>query len=104
MGGFAEVGFKGTRKAYFEYSGLDLRPGQHVLVEADRGEDLGEVTAVGHVAERKCGSSGGCATPTPEKKVLRLARPEEMRKMDGLRTDEDHVRTETEYQPTYSPS
>jgi hypothetical protein len=41
--------------------------GQHVIVEADRGEDLGEVTAAGVIAERKCsGSSGGCATPVPE--------------------------------------
>ena len=54
MSGFAEVCFKGSRKEYFAYAGLDLRPGQHVIVQADRGEDLGEVddddVTAGHVA------------------------------------------------------
>ena len=54
MAGFAEVRFKGTRKGYYSYAELDLRPGHHVIVQADRGEDLGEVTAVGVFAERKC--------------------------------------------------
>ena len=66
MAGFAEIRFKGTRKEYFTYRGIDLRPGQHVIVEADRGEDLGEVSAIGVIAERKCSSSnGGCATGRP---------------------------------------
>ena len=76
MAGFAEIRFKGTRKGYFSYSQLDLRPGHAVVVEADRGEDLGNVSALGIIAERKCSSSeGGCATPTPEHRVLRVARP-----------------------------
>jgi cell fate regulator YaaT (PSP1 superfamily) len=95
MPGFAEVHFKGTRKDYFTTVGIDLRPGQHVMVEADRGEDLGEVTAVGLIAERKCSSSGGCATPTPEKRILRLARGDEVGRVDELRDDEDRVRRET---------
>ena len=48
--GFAEVHFKGTRKDYFTYADLELRPGRHVVVQADRGEDVGEVTAVGVIA------------------------------------------------------
>lgn len=96
MAGFAEVRFKGTRKGYYSYRDLDLRPGQHVLVQADRGEDLGKVSAIGAVAERKCSSSsGGCATPTPEKSVLRVARTEEVSKLDELREDEPRVRAET---------
>ncbi|HEX9885298.1 MAG TPA: regulatory iron-sulfur-containing complex subunit RicT [Longimicrobiales bacterium] len=94
MNGFAEVRFKGTRKAYFTSDGLDLLPGQRVIVEADRGEDLGEVTAVGAVAERKCSSSGGCATPTPEKRVVREARDDEVGRLPGLREDEGRVRAE----------
>jgi cell fate regulator YaaT (PSP1 superfamily) len=86
--GFAEVHFKGTRKDYFSYAGLDLFPGQHVIVQADRGEDLGEVTAVGLIAERKCSSSSGCATPTPDRRVLRLARDEEVETLDSIRSDE----------------
>lgn len=96
MPGFAEVRFKGTRKGYFGYAGLDLRPGQHVIVQADRGEDLGEVSAVGTIAERKCSSSnGGCATPTPDRAVLRHARPEEVSRLTALRSDEGRVRAET---------
>ncbi len=95
MAGFAEVRFKGTRKAYFSYGGdLDLRPGLSVVVEADRGEDLGEVSAVGVIAERKCSSSGGCATPTPEKRVLRVARSDEVSRSETLRDDEERVRGE----------
>ena len=96
MPGFAEIRFKGTRKGYFSYSDLDLRPGQHVIVQADRGEDLGEVTAVGTIAERKCSSSsGGCATPTPDHTVVRMARDDEVARRHALRTDEDRVRAET---------
>jgi cell fate regulator YaaT (PSP1 superfamily) len=92
--GFAEVRFKGSRKGYFGFADLDLRPGQHVLVQADRGEDLGEVSAVGAVAERKCSSSGGCAKPEPEHRVLRVARQDEVDRAQALRTDEDRVRVE----------
>jgi cell fate regulator YaaT (PSP1 superfamily) len=94
MAGFAEVRFKGTRKGYFSYADIDLSPGQRVVVEADRGEDLGEVSAVGVIAERKCSSSGGCATPTPEFKVVRLARPDDTSKAEKLREDESRVRVE----------
>ena len=95
MASFAEVRFKGTRRDYFAYSDLELRPGSKVIVEADRGEDLGEVTALGTIAERKCGSSGGCATPLPERHVLRFARDGEAAKVADLREDEHRVRTET---------
>ena len=96
MAGFAEVCFKGTRKGYFSYTGLELAPGQHVIVQADRGEDLGEVSAVGTIAERKCSSSnGGCATPAPEHSVVRLARQDEVAHCDSLRNDEHRVRAET---------
>lgn len=94
MAGFAEVRFKGTRKGYFTYTDFELQPGQQVVVEADRGEDLGEVSAVGVIAERKCSSSGGCATPTPEFKVIRVARSDDSSKAQTLRADEDRIRNE----------
>ena len=93
--GFAEVHFKGTRKDYFTYANLELIPGRHVVVQADRGEDVGEVTAVGLIAERKCSSSGGCATPTPDRRVLRIAQDDEVARLDDLRKDEARVRQET---------
>lgn len=96
MGGFAEVRFKGTRREYYSYGvPLDPTPGDWVVVEADRGEDLGLVTAIGLIAERKCSSSGGCSTPTPEKRLLRAAGEEEVARLDELRTDEERVRAET---------
>jgi cell fate regulator YaaT (PSP1 superfamily) len=95
MVGFAEVCFKGTRKGYFTYADLDLRPGSHVIVEADRGEVLGEVSAVGAIAERKCSTSGGCETPTPEHRVLRVARVDEVSRCLELRDDEHRVRQQT---------
>ncbi len=95
MTAFAEVRFKGTRRDYFTAPGYDLRPGQWVFVEADRGEDVGEVTAVGLIAERKCSSSGGCATPTPERRVLRRANEADVAKLSELRQDEERVRSQT---------
>ena len=95
MAGFAEVRFKGTRKSYFAYEALDLVPGTLVVVEADRGEDLGEITALGSIAERKCATSGACSTPLPELRVLRVARQAERARLEDLRADETRVRTET---------
>jgi cell fate regulator YaaT (PSP1 superfamily) len=95
MGTFAEVGFKANRKSYFTATDLNLHIGSHVIVEADRGEDLGEVRALGVVAERKCSSSGGCKTPVPELSILRIAKDEELTALQALRDDESRVRTET---------
>jgi len=97
VGMFAEVGFKGNRKAYFT-STLDISIGGHVIVEADRGEDLGEVLALGAVAERKCSSSGGCSTPLPELQILRPAHEHEVQAGHALREDEERVRRETRQQ------
>ncbi len=94
MASFAEVRFKGTRKDYFAYEALDLVPGTSVIVEADRGEDLGEITALGSIAEQKCSTSGGCSTPLPEMRVLRVAREAERVQIEELRADETRVRTE----------
>ena len=95
MSGFAEVSFKGTRRGYFRFDALNLAPGDRVIVQADRGEDLGEVTAVGNIAERKCSSSGGCATPTPTQRVLRMAGAEEIGRARHKEDDERRARRET---------
>ncbi|SVB23707.1 uncharacterized protein METZ01_LOCUS176561, partial [marine metagenome] len=93
MTGFVEVRFKGSRKEYFAYDNLNLMPGEWVIVEADQGEDLGEISALGAIAERKCNSSGGCATPLPEKRVLRCAERADTVRLAELREDESRVRT-----------
>jgi cell fate regulator YaaT (PSP1 superfamily) len=95
MNGFAEVRFKGTRRECFTSRGVDVVPGAYVLVEADRGEDLGEVTALGTIARRKCAASpSGCPTTSPERRILRLAEPEEIQALQELRADEARVRLE----------
>ena len=67
MAQIIEVSFKGNRRAYYAAEAEDIQLNDYVIVEADRGEDLGRVTAAGAVAERKCsGCSTGCAAPVPE--------------------------------------
>jgi len=93
MAQIVEVRFKGNRREYFGAESDAIRPNQYVVVEADRGEDLGRVTATGAIAERKCNScSTGCAAPVPERRVLRLARADEIERLRSLRADEERVR------------
>ena len=59
---FVEVRFKGNRKDFFEWHDSEpLREREPVIVETDRGLDLGRVGAVGRVAEAKCERCTGCA-------------------------------------------
>ena len=95
-----EVRFKGTRKAYFVWSQVDapLRVNDCVVVEAERGRDLGRVTAVGDVAAKKCGSGcSGCAVgeatqPEPLRPVVRRATEEDVRSHEEARNSEEDVR------------
>ncbi|HEX6940379.1 MAG TPA: regulatory iron-sulfur-containing complex subunit RicT [Longimicrobiales bacterium] len=93
MAQIVEVRFKGNRRGYYAANGEPIRLNEYVVVEADRGEDLGKVTASGAIAERKCsGCTTGCAAPVPERRVVRTARPEEVERLRALREDEDRVR------------
>jgi cell fate regulator YaaT (PSP1 superfamily) len=63
-----EVRFKGNRKEYFSWPSAEPPPVLHdpVIVEVERGQDLGRVSALGAVAVRKCGSScNGCSLAGP---------------------------------------
>jgi cell fate regulator YaaT (PSP1 superfamily) len=99
-----EVRFKGTRKAYFTWDDgeVPLRTGESVLVEVERGRDLGRVTAVGDVAAKKCGGGcSGCAvggetettaeTAAP-KPVMRRATRDDLRLYDENRRSEEDAR------------
>ncbi len=57
-----EVRFKGNRKEFFSWPSAEaLALHDSVIVEVDRGQDLGRVSAIGPVAERKCGvGCSGC--------------------------------------------
>jgi cell fate regulator YaaT (PSP1 superfamily) len=92
-----EVRFKGNRKAFFTWDNTTLIGlGDPVVVEVDRGVDLGHVSAVGDAAAKKCGAGcNGCALTSPSDppgKVLRPASPEDARLNDELRHAEEDVR------------
>jgi cell fate regulator YaaT (PSP1 superfamily) len=95
-----EVRFKGTRKAYFVWDDEadPLRVKDTVIVEVERGRDLGRVTAVGDVASKKCGSCSGCATgeiaeeTAPLKPVIRRASAEDVKLHQEIRLSEEEVR------------
>jgi cell fate regulator YaaT (PSP1 superfamily) len=70
-----EVAFKGNRKEFFLWDYPDPPAiNAAVIVDVDRGEDLGYVHALGELAEkRNSGCAHGCGTSLPERKALRLA-------------------------------
>ncbi|MEE8133440.1 MAG: regulatory iron-sulfur-containing complex subunit RicT [Gemmatimonadales bacterium] len=92
-----EVRFKGARKEYYTWES-DTPPavGQAVVVVAERGEDLGHVSAVGDHAQLKCaGSCNGCDQGQPNEpkaKVLRAASEQDANVSVQLRKAEEDVR------------
>jgi cell fate regulator YaaT (PSP1 superfamily) len=70
-----EVAFRGNRKEFFLWDYPDppaLKSA--IIVDADRGEDLGHVHSFGELAEvRNGGCAHGCGTSAPTRKALRLA-------------------------------
>jgi cell fate regulator YaaT (PSP1 superfamily) len=84
-----EVTFKGNRREYYVTSEDSLKPGDHVVVDAERGQDLGRVKTTGGVATRKCGGPGAVASA---RRVVRTALPDEVQRLMVLRADEDRVR------------
>ncbi len=91
-----EVAFKGNRKEFFNWSRDDqtLPLKAAVIVEADRGEDLGYVHSVGELAEKRI--KGVAHAPDPEEGVMqnvrRLASPEEVRQAKLLRSQDEEAR------------
>src|SRR6476660_3824482 len=70
-----EVAFKGNRKEFFLWDYPDP-PALHaaVIVDVDRGEDLGYIHSLGDLAQKRNGGcSHGCGNSLPERKALRLA-------------------------------
>ncbi len=75
MAHLVEVAFKGNRKEFFLWDYPDPPPlNAAVIVDVDRGEDLGYIHALGDLAQKRNGGcSHGCGTSLPERKALRLA-------------------------------
>lgn len=79
MAHLIEVAFRGNRKEFFSWP-EEAPPALKaaVIVEADRGEDLGRVHSTGELAEVRCkGCAHGCGTTPPPRQALRLATADE---------------------------
>jgi cell fate regulator YaaT (PSP1 superfamily) len=70
-----EVAFKGNRKEFFLWDYPDPPPlNAAVIVDVERGEDLGYIHSLGDLAQKRNGGcSHGCGNSLPERKALRLA-------------------------------
>jgi len=95
-----EVRFKGNRREYFSWPSADsspLRLDDAVIVEVERGQDLGIVSALGTVAEKKCERCGACnrqggEPPPAPRAILRQASADDRKTAADLRINEEDVR------------
>jgi cell fate regulator YaaT (PSP1 superfamily) len=89
-----EVAFRGNRKEFFSWDHAEAPSlNAHVIVDADRGEDLGRVHAIGDLAlKRSMGCSHGCGTGTPAHRALRLATKRDVRHSQALGKANDDAR------------
>ena len=89
-----EVEFKGNRRVFYQFQTETAPPAKvAVIVQVDRGEDLGRIYSTGELAEkRKAGTTHGKAAPSELPRVVRLAKPEEVDRSIRLRADEHAVR------------
>ena len=94
MSVLVEVAFKGNRKEFFFWEADDVPPrAAAVIVDADRGEDLGRVHAVGAEAEQRSakvphGLFGAPAT----RPVKRIASADDVRRHAEIRASDDDAR------------
>jgi cell fate regulator YaaT (PSP1 superfamily) len=89
-----EVAFKGNRKEFFLWE-ADESPSikAPVIVDADRGEDLGHVFALGEMAtKRSAGAAHGLGEAAPSKRVRRVASDEDLRRFTEVRAQDDDAR------------
>jgi cell fate regulator YaaT (PSP1 superfamily) len=84
-----EVGFKGMRKGFYLCTDPSVRVNDWVVVEVDRGRDVGKVRSLGGVAQKKCGAGEAPG------RIVRRADDEEVRAVYVLRADEERVRRKT---------
>jgi cell fate regulator YaaT (PSP1 superfamily) len=89
-----EVAFKGNRREFFLWHGEEpLAVHSAVIVEADRGEDLGRVHSVGERATLRCnGCAHGCGSEPPRHRVLRPATRDDERRAAELRAQDEDAR------------
>jgi cell fate regulator YaaT (PSP1 superfamily) len=89
-----EVEFKGNRRAFYSWTGESPPSARSaVIVQVERGEDLGRVHSTGELADkRKAGTTHGKASPSELPAIVRLATKKEIDTAARLRVDEQAVR------------
>jgi cell fate regulator YaaT (PSP1 superfamily) len=90
-----EVAFKGNRREFFTWDDVAPAPGAPtaVVVEGDRGEDLGRVHATGERAElRFRGVPHGAPLGPPTRRALRVATADEVRRAAALAEENETAR------------
>ncbi|HET9424377.1 MAG TPA: regulatory iron-sulfur-containing complex subunit RicT [Gemmatimonadaceae bacterium] len=89
-----EIAFKGNRKEFFLWEADEPPPLKApVIVEADRGEDLGHVHTVGELARtRNAKVAHGLGGNNPTQKARRLATEAEARQYAAARMDDEDAR------------
>ena len=89
-----EVAFKGNRREFYLWEAEQL-PAKNaaIIVEADRGEDLGYVHSTGDAAAfRNQGVPHKTGEAGPQRKARRLATSEDIRRHNDLRTQDEEAR------------
>ena len=89
-----EVEFKGNRREFFLWE-ADPIPAVStpVIVEVDRGEDLGRVHSIGDAAvHRNKGVPHGTGSQLPSRRVRRVASSEDVKRHDELRAQDEDAR------------
>lgn len=89
-----EVAFKGNRKEFFRWESDEAPPrNAAVIVDADRGEDLGRVHAAGPEADfRSAKVPHGLFGAAPARAVKRVASPDDLRRYEEVRAGDDDAR------------
>jgi cell fate regulator YaaT (PSP1 superfamily) len=95
MSDLVEVAFKGNRKEFFRWEDVvpPPAPSTHVIVEGDRGEDLGQVHANGaHAEKRFAGVAHGAAVGATARRVIRVATRDEIKRARALIEENESAR------------
>ena len=89
-----EIAFKGNRKEFFLWESDSIPPrAAAVIVDADRGEDLGRVHTVGEEAERRSARvPHGLFGAPPPRVVKRVATTDEVRRHEEVRDGDEDAR------------